>query len=151
MKYFWIISLCFFFVGCNRSYVGVPLVSTEPTTGEPDEYHPPIEPGSEIRLTLKDGRVVKARFEGILDDSLVISEARIQGSPQDSFSEIQQTDIQVTSKKYKILLGDVASLEKLEVDTKKGVITMVLVVGCVAGLVYMMAYTSDHMFDDWGE
>ena len=144
------ISLCVFFVGCSRSYVQVPLVPTEPTTGESDQFISRVAPGSEIRLTLKDGRKVKARFEGILDDNLVINEARIQGSPQDSFSEIQQPENQVTSKQYKILLGDIASLEKLEISQEE-TLRGVLLFGVIAGILYAIVYSMDHAMDDWGE
>ena len=142
------ISLCVFFVGCSTtSYVLVPLVPTEPTTGEPDQLIPQVAQGSEIRLTLKDGRKIKARFDGMVDDYLVISEARIEDSPKDSFSEIQQPEFQVTSKQYKIPLEDVASLEKFERGSKKEVITWVQIVGSVTLLVYLMVHT----MDDWGE
>lgn len=81
MRYMGTITLLFFLAGCApSSYVGVPFVQSEPATGESTEKYPTISPGSNIRLTLRDGRIIKARFQKFEDHAVVISNARLEGA-----------------------------------------------------------------------
>jgi hypothetical protein len=109
MRLISIICLCAFLAGCARqSYVGVPLIETEPDAPGPSS----LSPGTEIRATLKDGRVVKASFEKIADQALYFSGARLENSDRDGFNEIQQQDTAPSDKVYSVPLADIALLEK---------------------------------------
>ena len=109
MRIFWIMTLCLFLAGCARPYyVGVPLTASEPETPE----QPSIKPGTDIRATLKDGRVVKASFVKFADGSLFFREARLEGTERDNFNEVQQQDTELTDKLYSVPLTEIALLEK---------------------------------------
>jgi hypothetical protein len=114
-------------------------VQTGPEAGEPAEDYPSISPGSNVRLTLKDGRVVKARFEKFEDQALVISEARLEGDKRDEFNEIHQTENMTTDKQYKIQLADITLLEKSTSGGTKDSAGTILVLGAIAGMVIVMA------------
>ena len=146
MRIFWAITLCIFLGGCSGvSYVGVPFVQTGPEAGEPAEDYPSISPGSNVRLTLKDGRVVKARFEKFEDQALVISEARLEGDKRDDFNEIHQTETMTTDKQYKIQLADITLLEESTSGGTSDSAGTILVVGTIIGMAFVMANFSISM------
>lgn len=143
MRYLGTITLLFFLAGCTPSaYVGVPFVQSEPTTNEPIEEYPALSPGSNIRLTLRDDRVVKARFQKFEDHAVVISEARLEGSDRDDFNEIQQTETMTTDKQYKIKLADVTLLEKSTSGGTNDSAGTIAAVGLIVSLVFVLATPS---------
>jgi hypothetical protein len=84
--------LCFFLTGCSGTYRTLQLPNTDPVVQAEKGDPPRLTPGDEIRLTLKDGRKIKGRFLGFQNQSLFISEPRIEDSAQDSFNEIQESE-----------------------------------------------------------
>ena len=74
--------LCFFLTGCSGTYRTLQLPNSDPVVQAEKGDPPRLTPGDEIRLTLKDGRKIKGRFLGFQNQSLFISEPRIEAVPR---------------------------------------------------------------------
>lgn len=136
------ICLCTFLAGCARpNYVGVPIVNTEPEASE----YPSISPGTQIRATLVDGRIVKARFEKFADRALFFSEARLEGSDRDGFNEINQQETEPSDKLYSVPLTEIALLEKSTTGNTNDSVGTFVVVGIVVGIGLMLINPSAWM------
>ena len=142
MKFFWLITLCFFLTGCSSSYVAVPLTRTETGLDDPEHEYPQVSRGTEVRLTLRDGRVLKGRFDGFLDESVVISEARLEGNTRDGYYEIQQTETDRSDQQYRISWKDLALFEKDTGDKGNEGARTIATVGAMAAVGYMLVNAS---------
>ena len=139
--------LCFFLAGCSGTYRTLPLPNTDPVVQAEKGDPPRLTPGDEIRLTLKDGRNIKGRFLGFQNQSLFISEPRIEGSAQDSFNEIQESETAPPSNRPGFPLSDIVLLEKYDPKTSGNMV----IGGLILGSAVAMIYASQHTLDNWGD
>ena len=132
----WSCVLCLHLAGCSGGYR---LVTALP--GDPEGPRP----GDELRLTLQDGVVVKGSYAGIDGGDVLLAEARIAGSPADTFSELP-TVAPANGKPVRYPLAQIAGIEKQRVDYTGPLIATVVIVGMV-----VMVSQADNVLDDFGE
>ncbi len=138
LRLFWIIGVCSFLVSCSGSYRMQFVALTDPGAEEEGGNQTDIEYGDDVRLTLRDGRKVKATVVEVGTQSLIVLGARIEGSAEDTPSEIGEPALAAKKAYTKYLYSEIQMLEKYERNKGSDTAVTVLVVGVVALLAYAL-------------
>jgi hypothetical protein len=123
------------------------LPETDPGADEEGGNQTDIEYGDEVRLTLQDGRKVKATVVEIGTQSLIVRGARIEGSVEDTPSEIGEPALAAKKAHTKYLFSEIYMLEKYESNKGSDITVLVLVVGGLALFAIAGNWSPDWDFD----
>ena len=140
-RVFWIIALCFLLAGCSRSYHPYSTIETDQDAMTQGGDSP--EPGDELRMTMRDGRIIKGDFVEFRQQSVILRGARLENSAADTYSEIEVSAPEREDGETGFPLSDVLMLEKYNSNTAGNLVLGAAFVAVVYGLVYAGQHTLD--------